>query len=139
MNQVQFYSYRLHLHDTNFPSLHIGGHLFQQYLCDIWVSSDQNWLCWVQHNQPCLCAALYSGLEDAVSHHDDALDLNSIGRHVILPSSYVGGPRYMNQRFQDTVGITMDLTSLSHLLQIHLGLRLLKNFCRARSLLITQI
>jgi hypothetical protein len=45
----------------------------------------------------------------------------------------------MNQRFQDTVGITMHLTSLSHLLQIHLGLRLLKNFCRAKSLLITQI
>ena len=35
MTQVQFYSYCLHLRDTDFPSLHIGGRLFQQYICDI--------------------------------------------------------------------------------------------------------
>ena len=69
------------------------------------MSLDQNQLRWVQHNQPRLRAALYSGLEDAASHHDDALDLNSIGRRVILPSSYVGGPQYMNQRFQDAVAL----------------------------------
>ncbi len=47
MTQVQFYLYCLHLHDTNFPSLYIGGHLFQLYICNVWVSSDQNWLRWV--------------------------------------------------------------------------------------------
>jgi hypothetical protein len=105
MSQVQFYSYRLHLHDADFPSIHMGGRLFQQYLCDIWVSCDQNRLRWVQHNQPRLQAALYSGLEDVASHHDDNLDLHSIGRRVILPSSYVGRPCYMNQRYQDAVAI----------------------------------
>jgi hypothetical protein len=83
----------------------MGGQLFQQYLCNIWVSCDQNRLQWVQHNQPCLQAALYSGLEDITSHHDDNLDLHSVRRQVILPSSYVGGPCYMNQCYQDAMAI----------------------------------
>jgi hypothetical protein len=105
LTQVQFYSYRLHLHDSDFPSIHIGGRLFQQYICDVWVSSDQNQLRWVQHNQPRLRATLYSGLKDIASQQDNTLDLHSIGHRVILPSSYVGGPQYMNQCFQDTVAI----------------------------------
>src|SRR6266853_3352916 len=105
MSQVQFYSYHLHLRDNKFPSIHLGGHLFQQYVCDIWVSSDHNHLRWVQHNQPRLRAALYSGLEDVASQHDDNLDLDSIGHRVVLPSSYIGGPWYINQWFQDAVAI----------------------------------
>ena len=105
MSQVQFYSYQLHLRDRDFPSIHMGGRLFQQYVCDIWVSSDHNRLRWVLHNQPRLRADLYSGLEDVASHNDTNLDLHSVGRRVILPSSYVGGPRYMNQRYQDAVAI----------------------------------
>ena len=105
MTQVQFYSYRLHVRDNDYPTIHLAGRLFQQYLCDIWVSSDQNRLRWIQHNQPRLRAALYSGLEDVASQQDDNLDLHSIGQRVILPSSYIGGPRYMNQRFQDAVAV----------------------------------
>jgi len=105
MSQVQFYSYRLHLRDKDFPSIHMGGRLFQQYICDVWVSSDHNRLRWVLHNQPRLRADLYSGLEDVASHNDANLDLHSVGRRIVLPSSYVGGPRYMNQRYQDAVAI----------------------------------
>ena len=105
MTQVQFYSYCLHLHNNEFLSLHIGGHLFQQYVCNIWVSSDQNCLCWVQHNQPWLHAGLYSELEDVASQNNADLDLTLIGCQVVLPSSYIGGLRYMNQHFHDTVAI----------------------------------
>ena len=105
MTQVQFYSYRLHLRNNKFPSTHLGGRLFQQYVCDIWVSADHNRLHWVLHNQPQLRAVLYSGLEDVASQQDDNLDLDSIGHRVVLPSSYIGGPRYMNQCFQDAVAI----------------------------------
>ena len=105
MSQVQFYSYRLHLRDKDFPSIHMGGRLFQQYICDVWVSSDHNRLQWVLHNQPRLRADLYSGLEDVASHNDANLDLHSVGRRIVLPLSYVGGPRYMNQRYQDAVAI----------------------------------
>ena len=96
MSQVQFYCYRLHTRQNEFPIIHYGGRLFQQYLCDIWVSTDQNRLRWVKNNQPQLRAALYSGLEDAVAHGEPNVDLHDIGHRVVLPSSYIGGPRYMN-------------------------------------------
>jgi Helitron helicase-like domain at N-terminus len=71
----------------------------------MWVLTDQNRLHWMENNQQMLHASLYSGLQDAVAMRDDNFDLNDIGRCVILPSSYVGGPRYMNQCFQDAMAV----------------------------------
>jgi hypothetical protein len=105
LTQIMFYSFRLHTHDGEFPLLHSGGRLFQQYICDIWVSTDQNRLRWIASHQPQLRAALYSGLEDAASAADPDPDLKEIGHRVVLPSSFVGSPRYMNQRFQDAIAL----------------------------------
>jgi hypothetical protein len=71
----------------------------------MWISSDQNRLRWIETHQPQLRAALYSGLEDAVGHGDPDLNLTDVGHRVVLPSSYMGGPRYMNQRFQDAIAL----------------------------------
>ena len=48
---------------------------------------------------------MYSGLEDAVEQGEHNVDLHDIGHRVVLPSSYIGGPRYMNQRFQDAIAL----------------------------------
>jgi hypothetical protein len=105
ISQVQYYSYRLHVHQQEFPALHSGGRLFQQYVCDVWVSTDQSRLRWVEQHQAQLRASLYSGLEDAVGHGEADVELGNLGHRVVLPSSYVGGPRYMNQRFQDAIAV----------------------------------
>jgi Helitron helicase-like domain at N-terminus len=105
VTQVQFYSYRLHTRNNEFAIIQYGSRLFQQYLCDIWISTDQNRLRWVENHQPQLWAALYSGLEDAVGHGEPDVELHNIEHCVVLPSSYIGGPRYMNQRFQDAIAV----------------------------------
>src|SRR6267142_6595162 len=105
LTQVHFYSFCLFTRDNEFPILHHGGCLFQQYLCDIWVSTNQNHLRWMESNQHKLRASLYSGLEDAVGNMDHNLNLHNIGTRVILPSSYIGGPCYMNQCFQDAMSL----------------------------------
>jgi len=105
VSQVQFYSYRLHTRQDEFPILQSAGRLFQQYLCDVWVSTDQNRLRWIESNQPLLRADLYSGLEDAAGTGDSDVELDDVGHRVVLPSSYIGGPRYMNQRFQDAIAL----------------------------------
>ncbi|EFI26531.1 hypothetical protein CC1G_15819 [Coprinopsis cinerea okayama7 len=69
----------------------------------MWASADQNRLQYIRENQKQLRAEVYSGLEDTVSTEDG--DLNHIGRRVILPSSYVGGPRNMMQRYQDAMAV----------------------------------
>jgi len=70
----------------------------------MWAATDQQRLSFLRQNQGVLRAALYSGLEDAVEA-DDMMDLNEIGQRVVLPSSYVGGPRHMQQQFQDSMAI----------------------------------
>ena len=35
----------------------------------------------------------------------DNVDLHELGQRIILPSSYIGGPRHMTQRFQDAMAI----------------------------------
>lgn len=36
---------------------------------------------------------------------DRQVDLNELGRRFILPSSYTGGPRYMQQCLQDSLAL----------------------------------
>lgn len=53
-------------------------------------------------------AARFNNLEDAVGNDDDNHDLNDLGQHVILLSSYTGGPQSLGQGFQDSILLTKD-------------------------------
>ena len=33
------------------------------------------------------------------------MELGNLSHRVVLPSSYISGPRYMNQRFQDAIAV----------------------------------
>ena len=103
--QTQFYAYRLHSRPNEFSTILRAGKLLQQYIVDAWASSDQSRLNWFRMNQLTIRASLYSGLQDATASADASLDLNSIGRRTILPSSYIGGARHMHGIFQDSMAI----------------------------------
>ncbi|KAK4404429.1 hypothetical protein Sango_0811500 [Sesamum angolense] len=45
----------------------------------------------------------YQGLEDAVVAGDT--DASAVGRRIVFPSSFTGGPRNMKQHYQDTMAI----------------------------------
>ena len=77
--------------------------LFQQYLVDAWAACDQNKLSWLRSHQNNLRADVYNGSADVVRQHD--FNRDSLGRSVILPSSYTGGDRFMQQLFQDSMAI----------------------------------
>ena len=80
------------------------GHLFQEYICDAWATIDQDRLKWLRLNQTTLRTEVYKSLTDAMSMAD--LDQEQVGKRFILPSSYHGGARHMNQLFQDAMAIT---------------------------------
>lgn len=71
----------------------------------MFASVDQNRLEWLSKNQTHLRASLYNGLQDAMGATDGDANLANVGQHVILPSSYIGGPRHMQQQFQDSMAI----------------------------------
>jgi len=104
VSQTEFYAFRLHTRRGEYPTIHRGGRLFQQYIVDVWASADQTRLSYLRRNQKKLRATLYSGLEDWVQS-DDSRNLYNLGMRTVLPSSYIGGPRSMQQRYQDAMAV----------------------------------
>ena len=104
LTQTRYVAYRLHVRKDEYSALLCGGRLLQRYIVDMYASIDQSRLYWFRQNQPSIRACLYSGLEDAAEQGDDDIDLHSLGQQFILPSSYIGGPRHMQQRFHNIKG-----------------------------------
>ena len=93
VSQSHYYAYCLHSRPNEFSTILHGGQLFQEFLVDKFASIDQNRLQYLRMNQDKIRASLYSGLEDTVNATDESIDLNQLGRRIILPSSYIGGAR----------------------------------------------
>jgi hypothetical protein len=105
LTRTRYVAYRLQVRENEYSALLRGGRLLQRFMVDMFASIDQSRLLWFRLNQPTIRACLYSGLEDAAAQGDDEVDLHTLGQRFILPSSYIGGPRHMQQRFQDSMAI----------------------------------
>ena len=84
--------------------MHRAGALFQEWIVVQWAKIEQQKLSWIGTHQDTLRAEVYSTLRDRVQN-PQPLDPRAMGRRVILPSSFVGGPRYMNQLYHDGMAI----------------------------------
>jgi hypothetical protein len=102
---LQYTAYRIHPRPHEFSTILRGCRLFQTYLVDMFAAIDQERLHFIRTQQPRLQVAMLSGLEDAISSSDDQVDLTQLGERIILPSSYIGGPRDMHQRYLDGMAI----------------------------------
>ena len=104
--QLKYYAYQLMVYSGNtFNIIHRMGHLFQQYIVDMYSKVEAAQLVYVRCNQTKLHAEVYQGLADAVHEHDGNVDGSQIGRRVILPSSFTGGACYQHQLYQDAMAI----------------------------------
>jgi hypothetical protein len=84
-----------------------GKRLYQEFLVDSYCVVEGQRLRWLRFNQNTIRAELYQGLQD----HLDAADgqASHVGRRVVLPSSFIGGPRNMHQLYQDSMSIVRAL------------------------------
>jgi hypothetical protein len=80
-----------------------GRRLFQEFLVDTYCIMEGGRLELIRHNQDQLRASLYSGVADAVNRGDTSLQ--QVGQRVVLPATFQGGPRHMQQRYQDSMAI----------------------------------
>ncbi len=81
-------------------------HLYHQYIVDNYLKIEHQKLKFIELNQAKLRVEMYQGLVDAFSAAD--ADLNHTGRVLVLPSTFVGGPRYMLNLFQDSMAIVRE-------------------------------
>ena len=102
---LQFSAYRLHSRPNEFSTILRACRLFQRYLVDMFACIDQERLHFIRSQQSKLRTTMLNGIEDALSENDDHIDLSQLGQRVILPSSYLGGPRDMYQRYLDGMAI----------------------------------
>lgn len=74
--------------------------LCQQFIVDMYVKIESERLRYLRYNQQKLHAEEYIHLRDVVANNADTAE---IGDSVILPSSYVGSPRNMQEYIQDAM------------------------------------
>jgi hypothetical protein len=87
-----------------------SGKLFQEYLIDFYAQTEACRLRFIALNQTRLRADSYRGLTHAM---DAGIPPQDLGKQAILPSTFSGGPRAMQQLFQDAMGIVRKLGSPS--------------------------
>ena len=78
-----------------------GRSLGQQYLVDQFAKTEFSRLNFIQHHQKELRAEVYSGAKDAMKSDR----LGNVGKRVVLPSSFLGGDRYMHQQYLDSIAL----------------------------------
>lgn len=103
----EFLSYRIFDREGEARTILSSRKLFQQFLVDGYMMMEAHRLAFIMRNQPLLRSDNYRTLDDAIRRGElDAGDpAGNVGKRFVLPSSFVGGPRYMVNNFQDTMAI----------------------------------
>lgn len=95
---LQYYAHRLQIRPVVDDSMLRACRLLQEYCCSGFARVETQRLLYLARNQAQIRAEVYQHLRDAVAgdHLEDGAAV--LGRQVILPATFVGGPRYMHKR-----------------------------------------
>ncbi|XP_058805595.1 uncharacterized protein LOC131672409 [Phymastichus coffea] len=92
------------IRQDEFNSILLGRRLFQQWVVDSYVKIEKDRIQWCKDHQRELKADTYQGLHDYLQN--SANDINGeVGKTVILPSTFLGSPRHMQQSYQDAMSL----------------------------------
>ncbi|GBP60481.1 hypothetical protein EVAR_37517_1 [Eumeta japonica] len=97
----EFYSFRIIEREGEVCYLLRFRNLLNQFLVDMYAKIETERLNWIRNNQKTPRSDEYVHLKDALSKNDE--QLSTMGKMVVLPSSFTGGPRYMHERTQDAM------------------------------------
>ncbi|PNY15928.1 ATP-dependent DNA helicase PIF1 [Trifolium pratense] len=75
----------------------------QEFVVDSYTMLEAQRLSFIRENQSKIRQDVLSGLQEAVDRGD--VDASLVGKRIIIPDSFTGGPRYMFNNSQDAMGI----------------------------------
>lgn len=107
MTMREHYAFRLQIRANEGQSLIRGGRLFLQFVGDAWCCIEHGRLLWVLANQKTLRSEVYNNIVDCVNRGDT--DASTVGKRIVLPASYTGSPRFMQQIYQDCLAVCRKL------------------------------
>ena len=101
---MEYASYILHIRDKINQPLQKdivlnGGKLTQQYILDLFICMESDRLSYLRRNQYKLKASSYKNLVSAIAANEEREE----GMFNVLPSSYIGGPRWFHEEYQDAM------------------------------------
>ena len=100
VSSIEFYAYHFILRKDSYYTIQRCRNLFHQFVVDMYAKTETERLLFIRLNQRKL-------REDDYIHHRDAIAVDgtasNLGKLVILPSSFIGSPRYMHERTQDAM------------------------------------
>ncbi|UYV69632.1 hypothetical protein LAZ67_7000051 [Cordylochernes scorpioides] len=102
VTQKMFYSNRFAIRDE-FNQFLQSGKLVQIYAVDAYTKMEASRLHYIKTHQSKLRADLYESLRKNYNHHNT--EWNQIGNPIVLPSSFIGSSRNIQERYRDTMAI----------------------------------
>ena len=103
---MQFYSYYLQIRDLKKVQINHCGRLFQEYVVDMYSKIELQRLLFIKYNQKKLRSELYGNLQDFAKNN---VKLDTVGKRIVLPSSFQGSPRHMHHLYQDSKALIRKL------------------------------
>ncbi|XP_031634678.1 uncharacterized protein LOC116347980 [Contarinia nasturtii] len=95
---MDFYAYRMMLRANQTTHILQCRQLFNQFIVDMYAKMESERLLFIRLNQKKLRVEEYIHLRDSIANDGNVGD---IGKLVILPSTYIGSPRHMQEYTQD--------------------------------------
>ncbi|XP_021722621.1 uncharacterized protein LOC110690103 isoform X3 [Chenopodium quinoa] len=97
----EYYAYKLQIRPNNM--LLRAGRCFQQYIVDMYVKIENTRLDYFRNNQETIRADLYKVILDSLDSGETVA--YNVGRRVVLPTTYIGGPRDMKKRYLNAMAL----------------------------------
>ncbi|XP_058799382.1 uncharacterized protein LOC131668913 [Phymastichus coffea] len=104
VTRMAYTKYKIAVRPDEFNALLLGRRLFQQWTVDSYVKIEKDRIQWCKDHQREIKADTYQGLHDYLLNSANDID-GQVGKTVILPSSFIGSPRHMQQNYQDAMAL----------------------------------
>nr|GMD68303.1 uncharacterized protein LOC109176597 [Ipomoea batatas] len=99
----EYYAYKFQVRSNDQCLLLHTGRLLQQFIVDIYIKIENQRLDYYRTQQDQSRIETYQGLVDSVGV--GATTGYDVGRRIILPVSFIGGPRDMRRRYMDAMSL----------------------------------
>ncbi|KAM6547758.1 hypothetical protein CsatB_019434 [Cannabis sativa] len=99
----EYYCFKLQIREDARSILLLSGRLLQQYAVDMYVKIETSRLDYYRNEQQHIRSELYKGIVDTVTLGER--DASNVGKRIILPSSFIGGPRDMRKRYMEAMAL----------------------------------
>ncbi|KAG6702148.1 hypothetical protein I3842_07G019400 [Carya illinoinensis] len=99
----EYYCYKLQIRENVRSILLLSGRLLQQFVVDMYVKIETSRLDYFRSKQQHIRSELYQGIVDTITLGE--VDASKVGKRIILPSSFIGGPRDMRKRYMEAMAL----------------------------------